>query len=225
MFNSILKEIINKYESVLEENNVKKDKNLKFSKYDYFLSCDTLDGAISYLGLSQTGYTLKCLNDRKIFPLYGVFNPSRQDYLELFSNYMVKLMGSQPNLIKSAMDLGCGSGVLSFIMAQNGINKILAIDKEDNAVETCKMNAQALGYNSVISSIKYDINGFNLKQQQLNSVELAERFDKYDLIVCNPPWINSTYILTQNSFENSIYDANHEFLISALKFSSKFLLF
>ena len=50
--------------------------------------------------------------------------------------------------------------------------------------------------------------------------------NNYDLIVCNPPWLNASFVFTQNDFENSVYDPDNKFLKSAFNFASNnFILF
>ena len=47
--------------------------------------------------------------------------------------------------------------------------------------------------------------------------------NKYDLILCNPPWIPASRTLEINPLDNAIYDPEEKFLKSALNFASKFL--
>jgi len=43
------------------------------------------------------------------------------------------------------LDIGCGSGVLSFLFAKaNKKSKIFAFDKNEDAVKTCNLNAARL---------------------------------------------------------------------------------
>ena len=41
----------------------------------------------------------------------------------------------------------------------------------------------------------------------------------FDFIVCNPPWINASYVFTQTDLENAVYDPDHKFLRSAFNFA------
>ena len=55
------------------------------------------------------------------------------------------------------MDIGCGSGILSFLVAKKyKKSKIIALDKNPDAVETCSVNAASLGLLN-IQSINVDI--------------------------------------------------------------------
>ncbi len=62
---------------------------------------------------------IDCLNNRLIYPLYGVYMPTQQEYLNIFSNY-VSQMKSVYSKKKCIVDLGCGSGILPIILKENG---------------------------------------------------------------------------------------------------------
>jgi methylase of polypeptide subunit release factors len=63
----------------------------------------------------------------------------------------VKILGSLTNQQSSSLlDLGCGSGILSFLFAKQFKKaKIYAIDKNKDAVKTCNLNAAELGLGNV----------------------------------------------------------------------------
>jgi hypothetical protein len=42
---------------------------------------------------------------------------------------------------------------------------------------------------------------------------------QFDLIVCNPPWLNASFVYSQTDLENGIYDPDHQFLKSCFNFS------
>lgn len=42
-----------------------------------------------------------------------------------------------------------------------------------------------------------------------------------DLIVCNPPWIPSEYLMDSSPLDNGVYDPKEAMLNSALNFASK----
>lgn len=43
---------------------------------------------------------------------------------------------------------------------------------------------------------------------------------QYDFIVCNPPWLNASFVFSQNDLDNAVYDPDHIFLRSAFNFAS-----
>jgi ribosomal protein L11 methyltransferase len=52
------------------------------------------------------------------------------------------LLGVEPG---SALDLGCGSGVLAIVAAKLGFTPVLAFDADENAVAATSANARANG--------------------------------------------------------------------------------
>ncbi len=84
------------------------------------------------------------------------------------------------------MDLGCGSGVLSYMLAKKyKACKIIAMDSNKHAVETCQVNAASFNLNN-IETMQADITkledlDFKLKEIKMESYA--------DLIVSNPPWL------------------------------------
>ena len=57
------------------------------------------------------------LNSRLIYPQYGVYMPTSQEYINLISNYVSQV---PQNDKKSVVDLGCGSGILPVVLKENG---------------------------------------------------------------------------------------------------------
>lgn len=72
-----------------------------------------MEGLVSSLEYDSKGIQIHCLDSKMIYPMYGVYMPTQQEYLNLFSNFV-----QQDESIKEAkhlVDLGCGSGILSVI--------------------------------------------------------------------------------------------------------------
>jgi len=141
-----------------QENNIKDSilENDKFSKYDYFIHTKLYEGVISANSYIQKGIPIKVLGDKKIYPLYGVFLPTRQDYLELFDDFF-KTNIKYNKSIYNAIDLGCGTGILSFIIAQHGINRIFSVDNNNNCIISTTSNAQTLDVSDKVMPILFDI--------------------------------------------------------------------
>lgn len=77
--------------------------------------------------------------------MYGVYMPTQQEYLNLFSNY-----AQQDPSIKEAkhlVDLGCGSGILSIVAKERGgfSGKYTLMDFSETALECAKMNLELYG--------------------------------------------------------------------------------
>ncbi len=82
-------------------------------------------------------------------------HPTTQVALKLISKYYKKGW--------SAIDVGCGSGILSVALKKLGCEQLLAIDIDKNAVKECKQNAK--------------LNGVNVTCKNLNVNQVKESFD------------------------------------------------
>lgn len=103
--------------------------------------------------------------DFRIHPHYGVFSPSRAEYLALL------MQASLPENCHSAFDIGTGTGVLSVLLAKRGIARIIATDSSPRAVACARDNVNRLGLND---------------QVEVRQVEFFPE-GRADLLVCNPP--------------------------------------
>lgn len=86
---------------------------------------------------------------------------------------------------KQCLEIGCGCGVISLILAQRNANTTFtAIDIDNNAFELAKYNFQHSPFLSQITAIFGDI-----RRQNFNTM--------FDMIVCNPPFFSSNTTLHQ----------------------------
>ncbi len=76
------------------------------------------------------------------------------------------------NALQSALDLGCGSGVMALALKQFGVNEVVATDNNITAIMATEHNA--LFHNYEIKTIKDDC-----------AKSINQRFN---LVVCNPPF-------------------------------------
>jgi tRNA1Val (adenine37-N6)-methyltransferase len=76
---------------------------------------------------------------------------------------------------KNVLDIGCGTGLLSLMIAQNTAGKIDAVEIVAEAFEQAKENAAAANRSEQVEIFKTAVQDFNPHK-------------KYDLIVCNPPF-------------------------------------
>ncbi|SUD90892.1 methyltransferase [Psychrobacter phenylpyruvicus] len=151
------------------------------------MSFRDLQGALGAAQWRKKGVPVKAL-DISIHPHYGVFAPTRQEYVQLL------LDAPLPEVHDVAYDIGTGTGLLSIILAQRGVKQIIATD----------LNPRAL-----------DCADDNLERLRLSAVEL-QQIDLYpkqaplaDLIVCNPPWLPAK---PSSPLEYAVYDANSAML-------------
>ena len=97
--------------------------------------------------------------------------PNLFDHLILIDNWLKRYEGPK----KSAIDIGIGSGVLSFQMLQHGFQKVFGTDTNPNAIVGLK---EFMGETKL--SRKIDLHYGNL---------FAEIEKETELIVFNPPWL------------------------------------
>ena len=81
---------------------------------------------------------------------------------------------------RSILDIGCGSGILSIMLAQRTNASITAIDIEKGACQQTEINIQNCPFNNTFNVICQDIKTFGLDGQT-----------SYDLIICNPPYYSN----------------------------------
>ena len=100
-------------------------------------------------------------------------------------------------------------GVLSMILTKFGARSVLGIDNNEQAIECAKANVEKEKekYGNKINFEKGDIFPSNNEK-------------KFDIIICNPPFIP---LLSHNTMEDSIFDAQENFLNSFFKNVSSFL--
>ncbi|WP_295147882.1 peptide chain release factor N(5)-glutamine methyltransferase [uncultured Peptoniphilus sp.] len=106
--------------------------------------------------------------------LEGVLIP-RQD-TELSVELLLKII--RTNNIKSMLEIGCGTGIVSISVDLETKVDVTAVDISQKAIENTKINKEKLG--STITVLKSDLFS-NIK-------------DKFDIIYSNPPYIKSNEI-------------------------------
>ena len=122
---------------------------------------------------------------RKIYPFFGTYFPTRFEHLELFEGWVKKYTGEK----KSAIDIGVGSGILSFQMLQHGFEKTIGTDTNPNSIIGLR---ESIEENKGYSNLEL-IHG-NLFANINTSTEL---------IVFNPPWLPAKQDI--KGLDNAIY--------------------
>ena len=59
-----------------------------YKKPDFFVPMTVVEGLASSANMLKRGIQIHCLQSRLIYPLYGVWTPTTQEYLSLLSNYV-----------------------------------------------------------------------------------------------------------------------------------------
>ena len=154
------------------------------------VSLPELLGVISAYEWYQTGIEVAALGDR-IHPAYGVFAPTRDEYLDLVADAAWPDGVDRPTV----MDLGTGTGVLAAILARRGARRVVATDINPRAVRCARDNVDRLGLAERVVVGQADL--------WPASDEMA------DVVVCNPPWIPGR---PTSALEQGIYDPKSDVL-------------
>jgi len=154
---------------------------------EFYVSFPDIQGMNSSWQWYEKGIEIKTL-DITLKPYYNTYFPTRFDHLKLFDKWLKKYEGSKEN----AIEIGVGSGVLSFQLIQNGFKNIFATDTNKNAIIGVAEESKRLGFE---------------KNMTLNHGDLFESCDvKADLIVFNPPWLPAKHELEEGIDKAMYYE-------------------
>ena len=153
----------------------------------YVLSFRDLQGALGAAQWRVKGVPIESLG-LSIFPHYGVFAPTRHEYVQLL------LDATLPDVCDVAFDIGTGTGLLAIILAQRSTKQVIATDLNPRALACASENFTRL-----------ELSNIQLQQADLypNNAPLA------NLIICNPPWLPAK---PSSPLEYAVYDANSTML-------------
>lgn len=118
----------------------------------------------------QKGISVPVLPSR-IHPFYGTYFPTRFDHLLIFEDWLKEYEGSKA----SAIDVGVGSGVITYQLLNHGFEKITATDSNPNAIYGLKKAVEKKRLTSQVELLWGDLFSGNSHPA--------------DLIVFNPPWL------------------------------------
>ena len=154
---------------------------------EFYVSFPEMQGMNSSWQWYEKGIEIKTL-DLTLKPYYGTYFPTRFDHLKLFDKWLKKYDGAKNN----AIDIGVGSGILTFQLIQNGFKNIFATDTNKNAIIGVAEESKRLGFEDKIT---------------LNHGDLFENCDvKADLIVFNPPWLLAKHALEEGIDKAMYYE-------------------
>jgi methylase of polypeptide subunit release factors len=117
---------------------------------------------------------------------YGVFSPVRGEYIDLVA--AAPLPSDE-----LAFDVGTGTGVLAAVLAQRGVQRIVATDLDPRALACAADNLARLGHADRVELLKADLFPAG----------------RAPLVVCNPPWLPGK---PSSSIEHAIYDPDSRML-------------
>lgn len=123
---------------------------------------------------------------KKLAPHYGVYLPTRTDYVEL-----LRRLGD----VKGArcFDVGTGTGVLGLLLLQKGAASVVGTDVDPRAVACARENAKSFKV----------ADRFTVEERPLFPEGQA------DLIVCNPPWVPEP---PKNRVDRAVFDEDSRVL-------------
>ena len=151
------------------------------------VSLRELLGVIGAYEWRKNGVEIEALN-AKITPYYGVYSPLRGEYINLVATAPIA------SSVKTAFDIGTGTGVLAALLAQRGVANIVATDTNPRAIKCATENITTLGF---------------IKAVKIVEANLYPEIGRADLIVCNPPWIPAS---ANSPIDLAIYDPKSQML-------------
>jgi methylase of polypeptide subunit release factors len=131
----------------------------------------------------------------RIHPHYGVFAPTRSEYVDLVASAPLPAGGAS---IDAAFDIGTGTGVLAAVLARRGIRRVVATDRDPRALACARENVARLGL---------------AKQVEVVQADLFPE-GRAALVVCNPPWVPAR---PSSPLEHGIYDPESRMLLGFLR--------
>ena len=135
---------------------------------EFLLPFPQVQGLNSSWQWYEKGISIPVL-EKKLHPYFGTYFPTRFEHLILFDKWLNKYVGEK----KSAIDIGIGSGVISFQLLKHNFEKVYGTDSNPNAIIGLSKDK-----NNEASKII-------LKLGDL----FADCNEKTELIVFNPPWL------------------------------------
>ncbi|MFI6857017.1 methyltransferase [Streptomyces sp. NPDC050416] len=139
-------------------------------------------GVISAREWRENGVHVPAL-DARIHPHYGVFAPTRSEYVDLVARAPLPGPG-----MRTAFDLGTGTGVLAAVLARRGVRQVVATDVSARARACARGNVERLGLGAAV---------------RVTGPELYPE-GRAGLVVCNPPWIPAR---PASDLDLGVYDA------------------
>lgn len=139
-----------------------------------------LQGVLGAWQWHQRGVWIEELGEH-IYPDYGVFSPTRSEYIGLVAGLADEVAG------REVLEIGTGTGVLAAVLARHGA-VVTATDVSTRAVVCARRNLDRLG--CAVNVVQAD---------------LWPEGHRADVVVFNPPWLPGT---PTSDLELGIYDAD-----------------
>lgn len=162
----------------------------------FLLSLSDFIGMVGGYEWNRNGVYIKAMKDY-IYPHYGVFPPTRQEYIKLLDNIHID---STKENNSTLMEVGIGSGVLSCVLLkQQKVTHVIGTDSNPYAIACARDNLDRLGFGNHVDLIQTDIFP-------------TTTLDKVDAVLFNPPWIPCIKYDEATWFEKAVYDQDQNVL-------------
>lgn len=160
------------------------------------VSLPELLGVISAYEWHLGGIEVAALGAR-IHPAYGVFAPTRDEYIDLVAD------APWPQGVENPIvwDIGTGTGVLAAVLARRGARQVVASDINSRAVKCARDNVGRLGLADRVDVVEADLWPYD--------DDVVGDSGRADVVVCNPPWIPGR---PTSALEQGIYDPGSDVL-------------
>lgn len=132
----------------------------------------------------QNGISIPVLPE-KIHPFYGTYFPTRFEHLELFDRWLDEYDGKKT----TAIDIGVGSGVITYQLLQHGFGHVDATDSNPNAIHGMQVALESRKLTERVNLWWGDL--------------FAGGETQADLIVFNPPWL--PLALSNDGIDRAMY--------------------
>ncbi len=151
-----------------------------------------------------------------IYPHYGVFPPTRQDYIPLLDNIAAvvgrrrrnHLGGCADDIVEDGkimhrssttmLEVGIGSGILSIILLKQGkVDHVTGTDINPYAIASARDNMQRLGLEHRVLLLHADVFPPDVGATG------------YDIVLFNPPWLPGD---ASTHLDQAVYDPNQRVL-------------
>jgi len=161
-----------------------------------------LQGVLGAYQWHLNGVEVPALGE-KVYPDYGVFSPTRSEYVDLVDDVAAAFLPSL-KAGASVLELGTGTGVLAAVLARRGAVRVTATDVNPRAVACARANLDRLGVGKRCEVVEAD-----LWPAVSEPTETTDAADAADIVVFNPPWLPGT---PTSELELGIYDASSDAL-------------
>ena len=157
----------------------------------YLVSLRELLGVSGAWEWRRKGVAIPTLAGQRIHAHYGVFSPLRGEYVDLVAQAPLPAT-------TLAFDIGTGTGVLAAVLAQRGMQRVVATDQDERALACARENLQRLGFTRQVEAVRADLFPDG----------------RAPLVVCNPPWLPGR---PSSALEYAIYDPDGRMLAGFLQ--------